>query len=99
MVDNPAINARYDMRGDDDAHTANALAMKQGRLLFLRALKENYKEQEESGRLRWTAAALLCHIADELDDSISTSSQVQWRPCAAASCYGAICLHTLTFPC
>eukprot|EP00037_Helgoeca_nana_P026903 m.305584 g.305584 ORF g.305584 m.305584 type:complete len:775 (-) comp27346_c0_seq2:115-2439(-) len=70
------VGAMYDMRGDDDAHTANALAMKQGRLLFLRALKENYKEQEESGRLRWTAAALLCHIADELDDSISTSSQV-----------------------
>jgi len=65
----------YNTRGDDP-ETTDALALKQGRLLFLRAVKENYKEQEVTGRLRWTAAALLGHIADALDDSISSSKGV-----------------------
>eukprot|EP00035_Acanthoeca_spectabilis_P008333 m.152203 g.152203 ORF g.152203 m.152203 type:complete len:771 (+) comp14315_c0_seq2:522-2834(+) len=66
------VGDMYSTQGPD-AHSENALALKQGRLLFLRAVKESYKEQEAQGRLRWTAAALLCHMADALDDSISTS--------------------------
>eukprot|EP00038_Savillea_parva_P029979 m.74671 g.74671 ORF g.74671 m.74671 type:complete len:788 (+) comp8935_c0_seq1:338-2701(+) len=73
--DSGGVGDVYHTRGDE-VGMSDALALKQGRLLFLRAVKENYAKQEASGRLRWTAAALLCHVADALDDSISTSSQV-----------------------
>ena len=67
----------YGNRAGDDHDTEDALSLKQGRLLFLRAVKESYESQEASGMLRWTAAATLTHIADALDDSITTSSQVR----------------------
>jgi hypothetical protein len=63
--------------GNDDPETEDALSLKQGRLLFMRAVKESYESQEASGMLRWTAAANLTHIADALDDSITSSSQVR----------------------
>jgi hypothetical protein len=63
--------------GNDAPETEDALSLKQGRLLFMRAVKESYESQEASGMLRWTAAANLTHIADALDDSITSSSQVR----------------------
>lgn len=49
----------------------SAMTLKEGRLLFLRAVKKDYEHQVENGLLRWSAAQTLTYVADALEDAVS----------------------------
>lgn len=46
------------------------MAMKAGRLLFLRAVKKNYADQVGKGSLRWSSGQTLTYVADALEDTV-----------------------------
>eukprot|EP00041_Stephanoeca_diplocostata_P019514 m.422108 g.422108 ORF g.422108 m.422108 type:complete len:775 (-) comp21324_c0_seq6:1170-3494(-) len=76
MFPRRAVGHVYGFSSDDGSDTVDVLAMKQGRLLFLRAVQESYLKQESRGGLRWSAASLLKHITDAVEDSVGTSSKL-----------------------